>query len=81
MPMSLLGDSLLAAARMFSHASGPDVSYRRHTGQLILTDNRPQSILFTDMVRACTERFLSADGEASSVHQIPKELPAFQRIR
>ena len=40
------------------------------------TDHRPYTILLTDVVRTCTERFLAANGESTSIHQVSEELPA-----
>jgi hypothetical protein len=39
------------------------------------TDNRPQSILFADMVRTGAERLFAANGQHLVIHQVPEELP------
>ena len=75
MPISLLGDALLAAARMLSQA---DPRFYHRVTRITPnghTDHCPDSVLLADVVRTGTERFLTTDGEAASIHQVAEKLP------
>jgi len=41
------------------------------------TDHCPDSVLLADVVRTSTERLLTANREAASVHQVTEELPTY----
>ena len=50
-----------------SEVSGP-ISAER-------TNHRPDSVFLADVIRTGTERFLTANGEATSIHQVTEEFP------
>ena len=45
---------------------------------MIHTDDGPDTILLTNVVRAGTEGLLTTDGELAGVHQVTEELPAYK---
>jgi len=40
------------------------------------TEHGPDAVFLADVAGACAEALLAADGEASRIHQVAKELPA-----
>jgi len=41
-----------------------------------LTNDSPDTVLFSDMIRSSTEGLFTANGEPSSVHKVSEELPS-----
>lgn len=75
--MSCPGFSLFAAAKMDNQAKGRDVQRGcMHGGFSGLTDNGPETVLFSNVVGSGTERFLTADGQSAGIHQVSEELPS-----
>ena len=76
MPINLLGESLFFAAMMFSQAV-KRISDNMEVGLSSQpTGYCPKTVLFPNMVRTCTKRFFSANGQPSGIHKISEESKA-----